>query len=356
MALDKEELSISIGVLAHNEAPRIERTLISLLKQDVFRNFPTELVVIANGCTDNTAEIARNVVTQFQKNWESPSDIRVEEIATAGKANAWNEFVHRVSSRKASALVLMDADINIINPDSITSLITTLRDDPVAVVCLGQALKDIELKSSLTFFERSLLRASPRVDSEILALCGQLYCIDASEARKINLPIGITVDDGFIRALLLTFGFTRPEDAKRIAAAPRAVHSFAAVATIRELFKHEKWIVAGNIVNMMLFERFWSETPSRSQRHAANGAMAGGRPALARNYVSAQVRMRGWRTTTEGDVDETICTFERVADLGEVAQASNRDGGIDCRCDHFRGRHLRRAPRQGFRLLGTNMI
>ena len=25
-------------------------------------------------------------------------------------------------------------------------------------------------------------------------------------------------------------------------------------------------------------------------------------------------------TTTEGDVDETICTFERVADLGEVAQ------------------------------------
>ena len=163
MALDKEEFSISMGVLAHNEAPRIERTLISLLKQDVFRNFPTELVVIVNGCTDNTAEIARNVVTQFQKNWESPSDIRVEEIATAGKANAWNEFVHRVSSRKASALVLMDADINIINPNSITSLITTLRDDPVAVVCLGQALKDIELKSSLTFFERSLLRASPRV-------------------------------------------------------------------------------------------------------------------------------------------------------------------------------------------------
>ena len=250
----------------------------------------------------------------------------------------------------------MDADINIINPDSITSLITTLRDDPVAVVCLGQALKDIELKSSLTFFERSLLRASPRVDFEILALCGQLYCIDASEARKINLPIGITVDDGFIRALLLTFGFTRPEYANRIAAAPRAVHSFAAVATIRELFKHEKWIVAGNIVNMMLFERFWSETRPDLSAMQLMAQWLADDPHWLRNYVSAQVRMRGWRLLPRAMWTRRFAhlsglpIWAKLRKLPIATAASIVDAIIFaaaiCVC----------APRQGFRILGTNMI
>src|SRR5689334_4500360 len=98
---------ISIGVLAHNEAPRISETLTTLFAQDVFERIDVEIVVVANGCTDSTATVARESIGTHKAVWSHRGAARVEEITVAGKANAWNEFVHRYSSASASILVLM---------------------------------------------------------------------------------------------------------------------------------------------------------------------------------------------------------------------------------------------------------
>lgn len=294
MVSDEDEKRLSIGLLAHNEAPRIESTLVSLFKQDVFRYFPTELAIIANGCTDETAEITRRLLSQHREVWSTRGTATVEEISTPGKANAWNEFVHRVSSRNVCTLVIMDADISIIEQNSISSMVNTLHNDRNAVVCQGRAIKDIELKSNLTFFEHLVASATSPIDPNNLGLCGQLYCVAASQARQIKLPAQITVEDGFLRALLLTYGFTSPEDAKRIIADPNAVHSFVSVATLRQLFKHERWIVAGNIVNAMLFERFWAEgRPGLSAMQLMECWLTQD-PQWLEHYIRSQVKARGW--------------------------------------------------------------
>jgi Glycosyl transferase family 2 len=287
---NEDEKRLSIGLLAHNEAPRIEATLVSLFKQDVFRYFPTELAIIANGCTDETAEVSRRLLSQHREVWSTRGTATVEEILTPGKANAWNEFVHRVSSRHVSTLVIMDADISIIEPNSISSMIKTLHNDRSAVACQGRAIKDI-----VTFFGRLVASATSPIDPNNLGLCGQLYCVVASQARQIKLPAEITVEDGFLRALLLTCGFTRPEDTKRIIADPNAVHSYVSVATLRELFKHERWIVAGNIVNAMLFERFWSEARPGLSAMQLMECWLTLDPQWLEHYIRSQVKERGWR-------------------------------------------------------------
>ena len=53
---------LSIGILAHNEEPRIGKTLQTLFAQDVFEKFPTEVVIVPNGCVDGTAETARQLL------------------------------------------------------------------------------------------------------------------------------------------------------------------------------------------------------------------------------------------------------------------------------------------------------
>ena len=134
-----------------------------------------------------------------------------------------------------------------------------------------------------------------------MGLCGQLYCAYSAQLRLIKLPVEITCDDGFVRALALTEGFTKPEDPRRIVMDLSVSHSFASVATLRELFKHEKWIVAGNIVNALLFERFWAEasTDRSAMTLMREWQMQDARWVL--HYIQSQVKARKWDLLPRGN-------------------------------------------------------
>jgi len=286
---------LSIGVLAHNEAPRIGKTLETLFTQDLFERFVTEVVVVANGCTDETALIARRSLADHRSVWSDNGSARVEELVVAGKANAWNQFVHQLSSPSASILILMDADIRLINDNTISSMVTSLEHSLQAVVCVDRPVKDIEINTKRTFFQRLLVAATPKIDLDDVPLCGQLYCVRSAQARLIELPAEIPVEDGFLRALLLTDGFTRPENTQRIILDSTAAHSFSSVASLQELFKHEKWIVSSAIISMLLFERFWKEcTADRSAMTLMKYWQEQDAEWLPR-YVRRQVQERGWR-------------------------------------------------------------
>lgn len=301
MSLAKCDVPVAIGILAHNEEARIEQTLRSLFSQDVFQTRATELVIVANGCTDKTAAAAERSLVDHRAIWAAHGSARVEEIVVGGKANAWNQFVHQLSARGASILVLMDADITILNPNTISSMIATLEASTHAVICVDRPVKDIELKTSPSFLERLLLGTSPTINPENVGLCGQLYCAYSEQLRLIKLPVEIMCDDGFVRALALTEGFTKPEDPRRIVMDTTVSHSFASVATLRELFKHEKWIVAGNIVNALLFERFWAE--ARTDRSAMT-LMREWQMQDAQwlfHYIQSQVKARKWDLLPRGN-------------------------------------------------------
>lgn len=285
---------VSIGVLAHNEEPRISETLRSLFAQDVFEKFSSEVVVVPNGCTDNTAAVARQLIHDHRAVWSNRGSARVAELAKAGKANAWNQFVHELSSPRAKLLILMDADIAILNSSALSSMVNTLKNNPRAVVCVDRPIKDIAINTNLNLFQRLLLAATSEIDPNNVALCGHLYCVRSNELRLIKLPVEITMEDGFLRGLLLTQGFTKPEDKQRIILDSKAAHRFASVATIREAFKHEIWVVSGSIVNMLLFKRFSAESgPDRSAMSLMQSWQTEN-PDWLKQYIRRQVKERGW--------------------------------------------------------------
>ena len=95
-------MHVTIGILAHNEATGIGATLHSLFQQSVFvegqcqvLSAHYEVLVVPNGCSDNTAEVASAVLRELcSKRPEATCSYRVEEIDRPGKSNAWNELVH----------------------------------------------------------------------------------------------------------------------------------------------------------------------------------------------------------------------------------------------------------------------
>jgi hypothetical protein len=250
---------------------------------------------VANGCTDETSKLARRLIEDHLAMWPLGSAARVEDLAVAGKANAWNQFVHEFSSPRASVLVLMDADIELVKLNTISSMVETLQSSSQAVICVDRPAKDIQIEPNRNFFQRLLVAATPESDLADLPLCGQLYCAISDQLRMIELPMDIVVEDGFLRALLLTDGFTRPENPRRIVLDPTAVHVFASVATPLELYKHEVWIVTGSIVNMLLFERFAAECTSDCSAMTLMKNWCNRNAQWLKLYVKRQAKERGWR-------------------------------------------------------------
>lgn len=244
---------ISIGIMAHDEEAAIAATLTDLLAQDVLADQGrcVEILVLVNGSHDRTAEKARTILEQqaVQAVWSA----RVLEIPQAGKANAWNEFVHSHSSQDAEILICMDADIRLPQSDTLSRMLRALDEHPRALAAVDEPVKSIALKRDQGMRDRLSLAAAQLSASGPPKLCGQLYAARAEALRRIFLPEPLLVEDGLIKAMLTTDGFQRAEQENALVRAPGAYHLFEAETGLRNIFRHEKRIVAGTICNIILF-------------------------------------------------------------------------------------------------------
>lgn len=113
----------SVVVPAHNEAKGLSENLTALL--DGIPHGAVEVVVVCNGCTDDTAAVARKV-----------PGVRVLEIAEASKARA-------VEVGNASATTFprlhLDADVRLTGAD-LLRLVDALDEDGVLAVAPGRSI------------------------------------------------------------------------------------------------------------------------------------------------------------------------------------------------------------------------
>jgi glycosyltransferase involved in cell wall biosynthesis len=308
---------ISIIILAYNEATRLEKSLNSLFSQSIFQelnpglsrqyldelntagqlgfeiNHPAqfdqsnnqsnlgsipqsdrplsqlELLIIANGCQDKTVSIAQAVL---EKNlgYSSANSIsagiiswKVVDLPQKGKSNAWNMAVHHYSDVDSDSLIFMDADIDFLNPQTLENLIQGFEDYPEAWITTDLPIKGILFQQNRSWHQ-SLSAAihSPReiadlTEIERTSICGQLYAGRASSLRKIWLPLDVIVEDGFLRALIITEFFTQiEENPSRIQIIPNASHLFDAHNIHPWAFvRREKRQIAGITINFIVFNR-----------------------------------------------------------------------------------------------------
>ena len=115
-------MNVSVLVPAHNEASNIQNVLDSLLSQKTVHAKLAEIIVIASGCTDNTAELARGVARG-----KPGMHVHVQE-RRAGKVAAINEYL-KIRDPRADVIVICSADLRV-HPDVVERIAECFRENP----------------------------------------------------------------------------------------------------------------------------------------------------------------------------------------------------------------------------------
>ena len=133
-----KSVSITVGIPAHNEAANIKQLLQSLLDQVLLSATLQEIIVIADGCTDNTPNLAKSM-----------PDPRIQVIhhsVRKGKSFSQNEIV---GLAKGDILVLLDGDVLPLGTQFLETIIQPILFDPE----VGLVGADTMCASPETFIE-----------------------------------------------------------------------------------------------------------------------------------------------------------------------------------------------------------
>ena len=257
---------VDIGVFAHNEARCIVGVLEGLLRQET-AGLDLRILVLANGCKDNTATLAQAFAETHDRTGENgTAQIDVVDLPEGGKSRTWNRFVHDLSRRDAEVLIFSDADIELPQTDSMVSLVKGLQANPHLHAFNSHPIKDIVYRpDNLSAIDKAIAMGSETLNDWKTAICGSLYAMPATKARALHMPIGLAVEDGFLRAMILTDAMTKDEDFSKIDGGD-VFHIFASERSVLALIRHQTRIVIGSSVNAAAFATLHG-LPS-NQRHA----------------------------------------------------------------------------------------
>ena len=261
-------MKISIGILAHNEAESIYRTLDSLFQQSLLRRSDreVEIICVPNGCSDNTADVSRSIFAQLEIQYPvSNLTWKVCELMQPGKPNAWNNYVHQFADTSADYMILMDADIWFTETHTLDLLVDELEKNNYVRVAVDYPVKDIVLKTNKNFIEHlSTFVSELSGSNNSVWICGQLYCGRTEILKRIYMPVEISVDDGFLYEMVTTDILTTISEADRVVCAPNASHVFEAYLNLGQLIKHERWLIIANIMNLLIFDHWKRVAPNES--------------------------------------------------------------------------------------------
>jgi glycosyltransferase involved in cell wall biosynthesis len=165
----------SVVIAAHNEETVIGRCLDALAGQDL------DITVVANGCTDRTASIAR------------ARNVRVLDLPQPGKANALNEGD---AVAVGFPRVYLDADV-VLSPGTIPALVAALGTGPLAVVPGRQLVVNGRPLLVKGFY--AINSRLPAYDDALFGR-GAIALSEAGRARFAEFPT-LTADDLFLDSL-----------------------------------------------------------------------------------------------------------------------------------------------------------
>lgn len=249
-------MKLAIAILAHNEEKEIDETLSGLLRQSIFSKhapgIEITIFLIANGCTDATVATSKSVLArlelQYDFRWQ------VEDLQEAGKANAWNVFVHDLLPADVVYAAIMDADIGFGEQDTIAKCIAMLENSPrqlIATPLLVKHFRNSHNNHVGSFFVKAF---SGTADSTFHTIAGAFYCARAAALKEIFMPRNIVIEDGFLRAMILTRGLTTPEEYERIETPPGATVRHVPYTTLPQIFRYQVRQSKGTAINLFIYQ------------------------------------------------------------------------------------------------------
>ena len=265
--------TVSVVIPAHNEATVIAGILHRLLDTDPQGRL--ELVVAANGCTDDTATVARSV---------SPR-IRVVEVSEASKIAALNAGDAAATSFPR---VYLDADVAVTG-ETLLALADALVDPP----SIGAPRLEVDVRGA-SIWVRWQYRVWELTDYRTTNMVGSgLYAMSAAGRARFDAFPAVISDDGYALRLFAA--------AERVSLDGRTF-TIRAPRTLRAFIRRQARIYAGN-------DQLATAYPELPNESAAGSSSAlvrriARRPSLwlpAVPYFAARIIARRRATRVRGD-------------------------------------------------------
>ena len=234
-------MKILLGILVWNEEDIIKQTLQSLFKQSIFKKdeMEVELIVLANGCTDNTVKVSEKSINSLRKSVDCKLVPKVIDSKTPGKIKAWNDVMYKYSSGDEQYIIFMDGDIIFLQDDNLEKLIDALEKDQNAWISTDYPVKDIQFSGKKSLKDRLSLAFSKFTKKANGQLCAQLYCARSSFLRRFSIPEGLVAEDTYIKLLAVTNGLTEKPNEGRLIKVENTSHLFEAYTDFNAFFKNQ---------------------------------------------------------------------------------------------------------------------
>ena len=176
----------SVCIFAHNEERLLPRCLGALEGAAAGEEYVVH--ILENGSTDETMRVARAFAAADPR-------AHVHQLAVADKANAWNEYVHRIAG-DADMHIFIDGDIQP-SQGAFKSLRFAFEGTPEAY---GAAALPASGRSRRAWARRLILRRY--LSGNLYALSGR--ALTMLREREIRMPHGAVGEDGILSYILLT--------------------------------------------------------------------------------------------------------------------------------------------------------
>jgi glycosyltransferase involved in cell wall biosynthesis len=221
-------MNVSILVPAHNEAANIQRVLQSVIDQRTQLARIVEIVVVASGCTDDTAALARGL-----SRGRPGMHVHVQE-ERAGKVAAINQYL-KIRDPRADLIVMCSADLRVA-PDVVERIAMCFRDHPDAGMVGARPMPDNDKSTLVGKMVDLLWEMHHRVALKHPKM-GELVAFRGSLIERVS-ELSV-VDEASIEDVIRSKGYG-------IAYIPDAIVTNHGPENLREYFEQRRRIARGH--------------------------------------------------------------------------------------------------------------
>jgi glycosyltransferase involved in cell wall biosynthesis len=221
-------MNVSICVPAHNEAANIGRLLNALLQQETHVARIVEVVVVASGCTDDTAGVAREI-----GRGRPGVHVHVQE-RREGKVAAINAYL-KVRNPRADVTVICSADLDPAR-DVVEKMVLHLRDHPDVGMVGGRPVPINDPSHLVGRMVRVLWQMHHRVSLEVPKM-GEIVAFRTALVEYVS-ELSV-VDEASIEDIVRAKGYT-------LGYVPDAIVTNRGPDTLREYFEQRRRIARGH--------------------------------------------------------------------------------------------------------------
>ena len=264
-------MAITVVIPAHNEGAVIGETLRTLLADgEAHRGAavdacgkrvdesspaqPFEVLIVCNGCTDDTAAVAREAAEG------ASARVRILETPIASKTAALNLGL---AEARPGTVVCVDADIRLSVGDLLRTAAAVAEGSGGgggALAASPRARMDLEGSSWPVQAYYRLWLALPYVRGDLMG--AGVYALSQAGRERLGALPAVIADDGYVRASFHPRERARVESAVALVRAPRTLRGLVRIKTRSRLGEYQ------------LRSLFAGDLPGRGKKNSYAGAAA----------------------------------------------------------------------------------